>query len=139
MSTPPARWAGQLAATPAATTTDWAYPGVADWVHDWLAPVITADLGPGMSWCAQWWRHPQAVHRLDACWRAWEHLRLTTVAEPVAMSGWWRDHGDPCLTALLSSSRSPFRQCRDEHTADLPELPDDPPPPGWTPQTPTDR
>jgi hypothetical protein len=34
------------------------YPGVRDWVHEWLAPVITVELGPGMSGCAQWWRHP---------------------------------------------------------------------------------
>ena len=25
-------------------------------------------------WAADWWRYPEAVIRVDALWRAWEHL-----------------------------------------------------------------
>ena len=27
------------------------------------------------TWCAQWWRHEEAVSRLTGLWRAWENLR----------------------------------------------------------------
>lgn len=28
------------------------------------------------TWCPQWWRHAEAIVRLEALWRSWEHLRL---------------------------------------------------------------
>lgn len=81
-------------------------------------------------WCPDWWRHPEAVVRLDAMWRALEALRQD---EATGISVWLRDHVDVHMAQLLSSS-GPFRGCsaRDGHTADpLRELPTTPPPPGW--------
>lgn len=103
------------------------------WVSTYLAPIITVEPGPGMRWCPQWWRHPEAVSRLEALWRAWEHLRIAE--DPTAMSLWWRDHADHHLTILLEGARTPFKQCSAEpdhgHRDDLPPLPVEAAPPGW--------
>ncbi len=103
------------------------------WVGEFLAPTITAEFGPGMRWCPQWWRHPEAVSRLEALWRAWETCRVAP--DPTAMSTWWRDHADHHLEMLMEGTRSPFRQCSAEpgrgHRDDLSPLPIDPVPPGW--------
>lgn len=100
------------------------------WVNGYLAQIIEVEIGPGMRWCPQWWRHAGAIARLEALWRAWEHLRLSD--DPTAVSVWWRDHADYHLTALMEGTRSPFRQCSaDGHRDDLQPLPVEPAPPGW--------
>jgi len=38
------------------------------------------------------------LQRLEALWRAWEHLRQDPA---LGMSVWWRDHADPHMAALL--------------------------------------
>ncbi|MGI8558855.1 MAG: DUF4913 domain-containing protein [Solirubrobacteraceae bacterium] len=53
-------------------------------------------------WCPQWWRHAEAVARLESLWRAWEHLRHD--AAP-GLSVWFRDHADHHLTILLHARR----------------------------------
>jgi hypothetical protein len=69
-------------------------------------------LGGEFRWCPQWWRHPEAVTRLTALWRAWEVFRL----EPATgIADWLRDHLDHQLPILLGP-RGPFFQCdRREH------------------------
>ena len=47
-------------------------------------------------WAAQWWRYDEAVCRLEALWRAWEHLR-----QHPATGMWWRDHADHHLAVLM--------------------------------------
>lgn len=55
-------------------------------------------------WARDWWRYAEAVARLDALWRAWEHLRL----DPrTGMSVWFRDHAEHHMSVLLSAS-GPF-------------------------------
>lgn len=50
-------------------------------------------------WCATWWRHAEAVARLEAVWEAFEVMRL----EPApSLSTWWRDHLDVHRRALTS-------------------------------------
>jgi hypothetical protein len=110
------------------------FPTLEEWVTDYLAPIITTELGPGLRWCAQWWRHAAAIAVLEATWRAWEHLR--TAEDPTAMSVWWRDHALPHLSFLTESPLSPFRQCCGErggqgHSDELQPLPLDPAPFGW--------
>lgn len=55
-------------------------------------------------WAADWWKYAEAVARLDALWRAWEHLRLDP---QTGMSVWFRDHAEHHMSILLSSS-GPF-------------------------------
>jgi hypothetical protein len=49
------------------------------------------------------------VSRLDALWRAWEHLRLDGV---LGASVWWRDHADHHMRALLEP-QGPFMTAKD--------------------------
>lgn len=50
-------------------------------------------------WCSHWFHHTEAVARLEACWKAFEVLRL----DPgTGASVWFRDHADPCMTALTN-------------------------------------
>jgi hypothetical protein len=55
-------------------------------------------------WAAQWWRYDEAVIRLEALWRAWEHLRLDPAT---GMSVWWRDHADHHMP-MLFDPEGPF-------------------------------
>ncbi|GGQ84746.1 DUF4913 domain-containing protein [Couchioplanes azureus] len=58
---------------------------------------FTQGAATGVNWCPQWWKHPEAISRLHALWRAGETLR---VAEDTGMSVWWRDHLDPEIAVL---------------------------------------
>ena len=105
------------------------YPSVDVFVRDQLAPSYRRNLdGRNRTWCPQWWRHPEAIARLEALWRAWEHLRL----EPATgMSIWLRDHADHHMTVLLDPD-GPFKGCSPEkgHGERLDPLPLEDAPPG---------
>ena len=104
------------------------YGTVEEWVHEWLFPVYRRSvLGHERVWCPQWWRHAEAVARLESLWRAWEHLRQDAAT---GLSVWFRDHADHHMTILLDAD-GPFKGC-DGHHSDHPveELPHDPPPEG---------
>ncbi|MFC3690357.1 DUF4913 domain-containing protein [Aquipuribacter hungaricus] len=105
------------------------FPTVEVFVRELLAPTYRRSLdGRHRTWCPQWWRHAEAIVRLDALWRAWEHLRL----EPaLGISVWLRDHADPHMATLLDPD-GPFKGCSPEkgHDARLKPLPCDEPPVG---------
>jgi len=76
--------------------------------------------GQGVTWCPEWWRHAEAIARLEALWRAWEHLRLDPAT---GMSVWFRDHADHHMGVLLSAD-GPFKGCKpDKHGERLEPLP----------------
>lgn len=105
------------------------FAAVDQWVTGWLLPMWTRDLhGDAVTWCPQWWRHPEAVARLTALWLSWEHLRLDPAT---GMSSWWRDHADHHLAVLLSSA-AVFKGCSPKAHTDypVPQLPSDPTPEG---------
>lgn len=84
------------------------YGSVAEFVRDQLVPMYRRDMeGTQRSWCPEWWRHAEAIARLEALWRAWEHLRLDPTT---GMSVWFRDHADHHMPILLDSE-GPFRRC----------------------------
>lgn len=66
-----------------------------------LAPTYRREVSPRGEnrWDPEWWRHPEAVARLEALWLAWEALRLEGAT---GMSVWWRDHADHHLAVLMS-------------------------------------
>ncbi|MGO9789744.1 MAG: DUF4913 domain-containing protein [Solirubrobacteraceae bacterium] len=79
-----------------------------EWVEKWLLPVYRRSVdGHAMTWCREWWRHPEAYLRLDALWRAWEYLRKQPAT---GMAVWLRDYCDPHMAVLLSES-GPFKGC----------------------------
>lgn len=106
------------------------YPSLDQWMAGYLAPTWRRNFGNGShaTWCPGWWRHAEAVDRLTALWRAWEHLRLDPAT---GMAVWWRDFADPAM-AVLTDTRGPFANCSpDRGHGLLPGgLPLEEPPPG---------
>lgn len=88
----------------------------------------TLNVQGGHTWCPEWWRHSEAISRLEALWRAWEDLRRDG---KTGMSSWWRDHADHHMQILLSTE-GPFKGCSREkgHNPRLEPLPCIPPPEG---------
>ena len=97
------------AAKPAAQPV---YSSVEEWVTSHFLPMFRRPLGGEYRWCAQWWRHAEAITRLTALWHTWEALRL----QPgTGMATWLRDHLDHQLPVLLGRT-GPFSMCsEDEH------------------------
>ena len=104
------------------------YLTLAEWVQEWLLPVYRRSvLGHDRVWCPQWWRHAEAVARLESLWRAWEHLRQDPAT---GLSVWFRDHADHHMTVLLDAD-GPLKGCDGQHCEHpLEQLPHDPPPEG---------
>ena len=100
------------------------YLDLGEWVSDHFIPVFRRTLGGQYRWCAEWWRHDEAVSRLKALWHAWEVLRL----EPgTGIGTWYREHLDHQLPILMGA-RGPFYQCsetvhREPHEAAAQVLP----------------
>ena len=103
------------------------YHNVEEWVTRHFLPMFRRPLGGEYRWCAQWWRHAEAITRLTALWQSWEAMRL----QPgTGTANWLRDHLDHQLPVLLGRS-GPFSQCsEDEHISPRIAAADSPPP-GW--------
>lgn len=76
------------------------YPNVHEWVRGWLRFAYKRKIdGRNTFWAARWWQVDEALMRLEALWRSWEHLRL----DPgTGMSVWWRDHADHHMPLLIA-------------------------------------
>jgi hypothetical protein len=98
-----------------------------EFVREMIVPVFRRRVGDRSQfhWAADWWRYPEAVIRLEALWRSWEHLRLDPAT---GMSVWLRDHADYHL-GVLFSDYGPFTKSRDTSEHGQP-LPCEPAPPG---------
>lgn len=85
------------------------FPDLDAFVSEHLSQLIRRRVnGTSLTWCPGWWKHPEAISRLDALWRAWEHLRLDPA---LGMSQWWLYHADPHLAALMDPDTGPFAAC----------------------------
>ncbi|UOD83454.1 DUF4913 domain-containing protein [Paenarthrobacter ureafaciens] len=106
------------------------YPNVVAFVSEKLATTYRRQINVqgGTTWCPQWWKHAEAISRLESLWRAWEYLRLDGTT---GMSVWWRDHADHHMSMLLSAD-GPFKGCTpdDGHRTKLAALPCEDPPTG---------
>lgn len=128
-NTTPAPEARNTARAPEAEKTT-IYNGVVEFVENYLSVLYrrqVSDLSDTV-WCREWWKHPEAMVRLDALWRAWEHLRQDGAT---GMSVWLLDHADPHMKVLLDP-RGPFKYCsvRNGHKDMLGPLPLTTPPDG---------
>lgn len=110
------------------------YGSVDEFVREYLRHVYRRRIdGRHRVWAARWWEHDEAVIRLEALWRAWEHLRR----DPgTGMSVWWRDHADHHMAVLMEAD-GPFFTAdvsgeSNQARKDEP-LPYAPPPPGLFP------
>ncbi|WP_433656053.1 DUF4913 domain-containing protein [Nocardia sp. CA-128927] len=99
------------------------YANVVEFVENYLSLVYrrqVTDLSDTV-WCPEWFQHAEAVARLDAMWRAWEHFRLDG---STGLSVWFLDHADPHM-AKLFDPKGPFKYCsvRNGHKDMLSPLP----------------
>lgn len=83
------------------------YTSVEDWVIDYFLAMFRRTLGGEFRWCAQWWRHGEAISRLRSLWHSWEVLRLRP---GTGIATWYRDYLDHQLPILMGA-RGPFYQC----------------------------
>lgn len=75
------------------------YGSVDEFVREYLRQVYRRAInGRSRVWAARWWEYDEAVIRLEALWRSWEHLRLDP---STGMSVWWRDHADHHMAVLM--------------------------------------
>jgi hypothetical protein len=96
------------------------YSSAVDFFVDLLAQSYVREVNEGatFAWCPEWYKHPEALIRMEAIWRAWEHLRL----EPaLGISTWWLNHADPHMRVLMDKE-GPFKKCAyDGHKQPVPE------------------
>ena len=59
------------------------FADVESWVRGMFLPMFGWRIdGQRWFWCPQWWRHAEAIWRLELLWRSWEAARL----QPLGMS-----------------------------------------------------
>ena len=104
------------------------YSHAEEWVHDWLLRTVRRAEGGIFRWCPWWWKHREAVERLDALWKSWEQARVSD--DLSTMNAWWRDHFDP-QWAALTSQEGPFRLCNSRKHDEVRPLSAEPTPPGY--------
>ncbi|MGV9408315.1 DUF4913 domain-containing protein [Nocardia sp. NPDC003693] len=100
------------------------FPTLKHFVDLYICHVYRRDIShhsKGIAWCPTWWIHGEAFNRLDACWSAFEHLRLDGTT---GMSTFWLQHLDPHMAVLLDPERGPFKFCsvKDGHSNRLKPL-----------------
>ena len=89
------------------------YGSVDEFVREYLRNVYRRRVGGqqvSRKWAARWWQYDEAVIRLEALWRSWEHLRNDPAT---GMSVWWRDHADHHM-AVLFDEAGPFAAADEE-------------------------
>lgn len=85
------------------------YSNAVEFFAELLAQSYLREVNEGaqFAWCPEWYKHPEALIRMEAIWRAWEHLRL----EPaLGVSTWWLNHADPHMRILMDKE-GPFKKC----------------------------
>ena len=106
------------------------YGSIDQFVREMIVPVFRRQVGERAArrWAAEWWRNAEAIIRLEALWRSWEHLRLDPAT---GISVWLRDHADHHLAVLMDPD-GPFKKSVDEARPGEP-LPYTAPPEGLFP------
>jgi len=94
-------------------TTDTIYSSVVEFVENYLSMTYQRQVTDTAEtvWCPEWWRHPEAVARLEALWRAWENSRLDGAT---GLSDWFTLHADRQMKQLFAPV-GPFRYCSARH------------------------
>ncbi|WP_400160592.1 DUF4913 domain-containing protein [Arthrobacter sp. BPSS-3] len=106
------------------------YGTAEEFLHEQLLPTYVRSVtGKTAKWCIEWYFHPEAVSRVAALWRSWEHLRLDPAT---GMSVWWRDHADHHMGVLLNP-QGPFYNCDMQEHRDPDHLEPKMAPAGWFP------
>jgi hypothetical protein len=107
------------------------YGSADEFMREHLRHMYARRVGPGNAtfrWAADWWSYPEALSRIDALWRAWEHLRQDGA---VGISRWWTEHADHHMPILMNPD-GPFAKSEDSNKPGEP-LPYTSPPEGLFP------
>ncbi len=108
------------------------YGSVDEFVREFVCPIFRRNVGEegraDYRWSARWWESAEAIARLEAMWRAWEHLRMDA---STGTSVWLRDHADHHLGVLMSPT-GPWALSKDTAGPGEP-LPYEAPPEGLFP------
>ena len=84
------------------------YGTAEEFLHEQLLPTYVRSVtGKTAKWCIEWYFHPEAVSRVEALWRAWEHLRLDGAT---GIRVWFKDHVGHHMSMLLDP-RGPLYKC----------------------------
>lgn len=85
------------------------YSSAVEFFAELLAQSYFREVNEGavFAWCPEWYKHPEALIRMEAIWRAWEHLRLDPA---LGVSTWWLNHADPHMRVLMDKE-GPFKKC----------------------------
>lgn len=119
----------QLLDLDAGTTGDPGFsapPGMADleqYVDEVFVHMFPRQIGGQLRWCELWWRHQEAVIRLEALWRSFEACRR--LDPETGTANWLRDYANPTLAELFSPV-GPFAACtpsRHHEDTPLPTVP----------------
>ena len=113
--------------SPAAEGLETRHEDLTDWVTRQFNPIYRRSLGGEYRWCAEWWRHAEAIVRLSALWYSWETMRLQGAT---GISLWFRDHLDHQLPILMGP-RGPFYQCSETQHFEPHQARLTPPIEGW--------
>jgi hypothetical protein len=91
------------------STPETFYANPIEFFADLLGPSYVREVNGGSEfvWCPQWYKHVEALTRVEALWRAWEHLRLDGA---LGISTWWINHADPHMSILMAPN-GPFKKC----------------------------
>ena len=105
------------------------YGSPVEFFAEYLRRVYVRQIKPPQAcWEARWWENPEALIRMEALWRSWEHLRLDPAT---GMSVWFRDHLEPHMASLMRSE-GPFGRSQETTKRGEP-LPHEVPPSGLFP------
>lgn len=90
------------------------YGSVDEFVREYLRHIYKRRIdGRNKVWAAKWWQYDEAIIRLEALWRAWEHLRQDPAT---GISIWLRDHADHHMNILLDPDGPFSGATTDENT-----------------------
>lgn len=88
------------------------FPAFLAWVEEHLSVVeYTHSDKSTAAWCPEWWKHPEAVERLWACFEARQQATIDSEAHADSLSDWWLTHWDRHAAILFDASAGPFRKC----------------------------
>lgn len=80
------------------------FANVYEFVDQWVLPRYLRKPGT-VRWDPDWFENVEALDRLEALWRAWEHYRLEGMT---GMAVFWNDQFDPTMRELTDPDNGVF-------------------------------
>lgn len=92
------------------------YQNSIDWFEQYWCYVYRRETSTRAPlWCEAWWKHPEALTRIELMWRSWEAARQSDPMTGVA--AWMVNIADPMMAQLFSPDGT-FKGCIDARHVD---------------------